>query len=432
MPGTIEPIENNAYRIRHLKVDAEIGDKEVAGFKPKLKLNRWDGECSLTVGFQECDEEEFELETDGLENITKIKWKVKSDDFELELEYEALDPREETLIVNSTEHKFLQCDEGGLELRIILGNKPLVNVIEFTFQTEGLVFHYQPPLHPNHPTWADRSGNGEPDCFRPENVVGSYAVYHATRTNMHRNSADAEKYKACKAFQIYYPYLIDADGWKVRAEDFVIANGVMRITLPQAFLDSAVYPVVVDPDWGNTGTGDSGLGPLPASMLHGTAFTSPAVAGMTGVSMSLYCHDVGDNIKMGIWVNANGGALIANGLTNPVAVPALLNWATANFIAAPNIAASTIYLLSFIGQTGSVRWRFDTGAGASHTDWTNSYAAPGNFDWDNTETELICIYVTYAAAPAGWTGTISGVIDPAAIMGVDVEDISHVKGVASS
>ncbi|GAI27798.1 unnamed protein product, partial [marine sediment metagenome] len=39
--------------------------------------------------------------------------------------------------------------------------------------------------------------------------------------------------------------------------------------------------------------------------------------------------------------------------------------------------------------------------------------------------------VGYATAPAaGWTGKISGVTNPAKIMGVDVANIAKVKGVA--
>jgi len=92
LPRKIEAIENGAYRIRHLKVDAEVGDSKVAGFKPKLKLKRWGGECFLDIDFaDETTEEEIEEETDGEGNITKVKWKIKTVDGELELEYHVAD-----------------------------------------------------------------------------------------------------------------------------------------------------------------------------------------------------------------------------------------------------------------------------------------------------------------------------------------------------
>ncbi|GAH88175.1 unnamed protein product, partial [marine sediment metagenome] len=40
------------------------------------------------------------------------------------------------------------------------------------------------------------------------------------------------------------------------------------------------------------------------------------------------------------------------------------------------------------------------------------------------------IYLNYPFVPAGWTGKISGVTNPAKIMGVPVANIAKVKGVA--
>ncbi|GAI15937.1 unnamed protein product, partial [marine sediment metagenome] len=160
----------------------------------------------------------------------------------------------------------------------VFKKKPKKLVWNFPIQTEGLLFYYQRSLHPDHPTWADKSGDGDPDHFRPENIVGSYAVYHATRTNMHSSPEDAEKYKAGKAFHLYYPYLEDADGWRVRAEDFRIENGLLKITLPQDFMNVAVYPVVVDPEfgWHVIGGADTRY---YASEMKGSLFTSPADTG---------------------------------------------------------------------------------------------------------------------------------------------------------
>ena len=266
MPGTIEAIENNAYRIKYLKVDAEVGNKEVSGFKPKLKLKRWEGECFLDIGFQECDEEELEEETDVEGNITKLKWKVKTADFELELEYEPVEPRIETVVVNGKEHKFLQNEEGSLEFRIVFGKKPLVNTFQFPIQTKGLRYAKQPSLHPNHPIW----NNG---AVCPENVVGSYAVYHATKKN--------NEYMTGKAFHIYRPKAIDSSANEVWC-DLNIENNVLTVTVPQSFLDSAVYPVVIDPDFGYTTTGSSwellaGFG--TTSVREGSAWTMPAGGG---------------------------------------------------------------------------------------------------------------------------------------------------------
>lgn len=46
------------------------------------------------------------------------------------------------------------------------------------------------------------------------------------------------------------------------------------------------------------------------------------------------------------------------------------------------------------------------------------------------ECTQVYVEVDYTPAPAGWTGKISGVTDPAKVMGVDVANIAKVKGVA--
>ena len=343
MVGSIEAIENGAYRIRHLKVDAEVGDSKVAGFKPKLKLNRWGGECFLDLDFKPdgLEEEEIEEETDAQGNITKVKWKIKTADDEMEFEFYPVEPREEIVVVNGKEHRLLQCDEGGLEWKPVFKKKPKKLIWSFPFQTEGLRFAVQPSLHPDHPMWNER-------MIRPENVVGSYAFYHATKKN--------NEYMTGKAFHLYYPYLIDADGWKVRAEGFNLSDGKMMITLPQQFMDEASYPVTVDPDFGFTN-----IGATPVLLAHfalgslrsGNAWNMPAGGGTVNY-IRMYVAGDGNPTDCKVFINQkdSGGAGTHGQIAGPVenlACATNLHWEEFTF-ADEELTGGIDYILNAIGD----------------------------------------------------------------------------------
>jgi hypothetical protein len=200
-------------------------------YPPKLKMYRWGRECSLTIWLDQNIlplniERLVSLEGDRLKYITEP----------VELHFYPLNPTS-------------QNELGGVEFEVVLKRKPSVNKLVFRIETENLKFYYQPPLTPQ------EIARG---CIRPENVVGSYAVYHASRTNMHRSQADAEKYKAGKAFHIYRPKATDSVGTQVWCDIHVDENKrTLIITIPQEFLDKAVYPVSVDPTFGYTTIGGS-------------------------------------------------------------------------------------------------------------------------------------------------------------------------------
>src|SRR3990167_7306272 len=66
-------------------------------------------------------------------------------------------------------------EDGGFEVEIVLKEKPATNVFDFAIDgAENLDFFFQPPL-----TQAEI----DEGASRPENVVGSYAVYHKTKAN---------------------------------------------------------------------------------------------------------------------------------------------------------------------------------------------------------------------------------------------------------
>lgn len=142
---------------------------------------------------------------------------------------------------------FIEPREASNEFDIdfILDAKPDTNV--FTYRIEGAEdfdFFYQPALT------EQEIANGD---GRPENVIGSYAVYHKEKAN-HR--VGSTNYATGKVMHIYRPKAIDANGNEMWAA-LSYADGVLSVTVPEKFLDAAVYPVIVDPTFGYTSIGAS-------------------------------------------------------------------------------------------------------------------------------------------------------------------------------
>lgn len=223
-------IENNALK-RDVKenpkdrITVEIGDSKQPDFKPQAKIMRWDNEVNFSLRAEEHPEAEIKTEGRKIRYVTP----------EYEIHTYELDPGDIG-------------EDGGLEFEWVLPQKPSSNVLRATIQTKELNFFYQPAL-----TQEEIDEGAE----RPENVVGSYAVYHKTKGGMNR--ADGMEYKVGKAFHIYRPFAHDANGNGVWCDlQIDEEKEELTVTVPQEFLDDAVYPVVVDPTFGYTSGGGDG------------------------------------------------------------------------------------------------------------------------------------------------------------------------------
>lgn len=146
------------------------------------------------------------------------------------------------------------------QFNITLSRLVAISSISIAIETANLVFYYQPPLNQEligkeYEGWKINETHAFDDKgflrnYRPLNVVGSYAVYSTTKWG--------NQYKTGKLFHIYRPLLIDAKG-KTSWATLNITKTALTITLPQTFLDSATYPVTVDPTFGRTTQGGSSV-----------------------------------------------------------------------------------------------------------------------------------------------------------------------------
>jgi hypothetical protein len=169
------PAIKNKYQLRRATlvydkgdpngVVMEVGNPTASSLWPELKLSRW-GEVSLKVKPED-------LSGASLNSLT------------LRLEGETIQ-----LGTPQVEYVFYDdpaaSKEGGYGFDVILKSKPVSNVFSFAIETENLDFFYQPPLNqethkPNVISCTETQcfdEDGKVVTSRPENVVGSYAVYY--------------------------------------------------------------------------------------------------------------------------------------------------------------------------------------------------------------------------------------------------------------
>ena len=144
-------VTNTEYKIELTKDDVPCAIKigsTTEKFVPNINASKWNGECWLNINHPDVV---------GLETET-----IKDDKIEL--------------IVGDNTHRYYVDKNGHLEYEIVLAKKPLTNTIELALDfPKGLSFFYQSALT------QEEIDNG---YLRPDNVIGSYAVYWNKKNNM--------------------------------------------------------------------------------------------------------------------------------------------------------------------------------------------------------------------------------------------------------
>jgi len=318
----------------------EIGDAKQEVFYPQAKIKSWDNEANFSVRFDEDIKDSSFIIVDNVVEWTKDDKKIRL--------YEVDIP---------------EAEEGGFEFEITLDAKPKSDILNFTIETKLFSFHYQPEL-----TEEEIEDGSE----RPENIVGSYAVYHTSKRD--------NKYKTGKAFHIYRPWVEDDKGERVWCDlDINEGNKLLTITMPQKFLDTAVYPIVVDPTFGHTGIGATQYA-FSGNGYDGGKYTLSALgagetADVSSVTGYVYTTSSTSNIK-GCLHNDNSPTYSLIAVAGPEAVDTTQTWITSSFSPEENITNGN-YCLGMVTEGWSTQCRYDSVAGQTGLrDFSNSYADP--------------------------------------------------------
>ena len=378
------------------RIEVEIGDsKDSSEFFPQAKIMRWDNEVNFSIRYKE-DETISEKVVDTVDD--KFVW--EKDD-------------KAVYIYDKTEVG----EDGGLEFEVVFNKKPQNNVVEFTIETKGLDFLYQPEISDEEAqrlvdALADKEEITLEEAkrrIRPENVVGSYAVYHKEKAG---NYTDKE-YKTGKFCHIYRPKLIDADGKEIWGEIHIdTEEKQLAITVDPTFLETAKYPVIVDPTLGYTSEGGSDANLINTNENRMSRYTMPSGASVS--KGTAFWHSDGSTssyLKAVLWL-VSDGTVATNGVgaANSTSSSSYVE-VDSTFSTAPTVSNVDYWIGVVNGTGGSVSYlAYDSGWTSNYGayDVLNSYSSPETLGDPiplQTNDYRFSIYVTYttggSAGPAG-------------------------------
>jgi hypothetical protein len=415
------------------EINTIIGDDKQTDFFPQIKLQRWSNETNFSVRL--IDNEI------GEEKVSTLKDKIKWSKGNIDIDF-----------YDYTE------GEGGYKMVWWLKEKPATNKVKFSIQSKGLKFCYQPRMDAgrvaeekaiadNYPIdWSDtefikryynpndrKEGfteteeidkDGNVVASKPENVVGSYAVYHSTKGGMVDSNGKA--YATGKAFHIYRPKIIDAEGneaWGI----LKIENGIYEVEIPQEFLDTCKFPIFANDTFGYTSVGGSET--TDAGSVRGSLFTSPSNVD-TADNINAYIKEYGEYIELkGLIILHSDGNVITNGVGGEVSIGSSYDWITSTFATSPSLSGNTDYVLAEIDNafSGYIYIKYDTGAtnqGHRNYDFTGGYTNPTGFSENLTHnTDKYSIYATYTASSSDPEPNVNDQLNITEDTTVELEDL---------
>jgi hypothetical protein len=365
-------IENNTFsRIAKPdwcdKLDVEVGDAKQPEFYPQVKVKRWDNEVNFSVRLM--DDETDEPVIGSLED--KVTW----DKLKKSIKFYELPETEDH-------------PEGGYEFEITLKEKPVSNVVRFTMQTKGLEFLYQPAL---------TEQELKDELFRPDNVVGSYAVYYKDCPN---NYVGKKLYKTGKAFHIYRPKIQDANGNTVWGEINVDEkNGLLTVTIPQEFLEAAAYPIT---HAAGLTIGFSSVGATRYTVSNGSA---RSISTVTFAPVSGTLTNITVNLQKGVSGTSSRTSLhdssyqIVTPISGIISNPTSQSWLDFPISSGPTLSANSQYWITTLFGTASFYcyvWYDDMGSGVYSKECTATFSTiPTDISSGTNSAYKFSMYATY-------------------------------------
>jgi len=362
----------------------QIGDAtDTTKFKPSMQFNRWGKERFLKLSYDGAP---------GLDNLSQDKLKYVTLSLDLSWYYK------EPEIKHHEGCAFRLGD--SVEFDITLKSKPASNKISFAVDQDGLIFHFQKYNK-------DITGELKPFVIRPPWVEGSYAVYHDSKKN--------NKYKTGKAFHIYRPLAKDADG-KEQWCDFsadLRQTGMLTIVVPQTFLDTAKYPITIDPEVGYHTNGSS------STSLEGYSIATEDTTGVgeSGTIISGHWYGYANaatlaNWYVAVWASGDPAALIdaSDGENAPEDVAP--DWRQATWgTPVGTLLAETAYSIGGCtpGGVGTPYSYYDDDNDGATGHYTSAGPPPPNpVDWTSHDWKH-CFYVEFGG------GAVNVTVEPGVI-----------------
>lgn len=207
------------------RIDVEIGDSKQAEFFPQVKVSRFDNEANIPFRLLQTEQT-----TDVRRLAEKVRWRTEK----MFADFHEVDAQD-------------GLPEGGTEFNITHLVKPDRPYLDFSLNPKDVVFYRQDALT------AEQKAFG---LVQNEEKIGSYTAYFATpRTNY----VDGKLYKTGKIGEFSPSLVTDAKG-RTAWTSLKIKDGILRVSLPQDFIDQAEYPLAhaAGLTFGYTTAGSSG------------------------------------------------------------------------------------------------------------------------------------------------------------------------------
>lgn len=281
-------------------------------------------------------------------------------------------------------------EDGGFEVEVVLEGKPASNVFEFQLTNyNNFNFFYQPEL-----TQVEISRGHT----RPENVVGSYAVYHKAKKD---HIVGQTNYATGKAFHIYRPKAIDANGVEQWAE-LSYKNGVLSVTVPESFLDSAAYPVRVDPTFGYTTAGGSTGG--FNGVRTGVAASPTSSGTVDKISAYVGTWTAGRKMKAALYSGNTSAASLLSPQSAEVTSGTANAWNDFTFSGGPSVTSGSNYTMVGWGDAATLQSRYDAVGGTTYFEAATTYGAwPDPAGTGHGAGYQFSVYTTYSTASLTFT-----------------------------
>lgn len=396
---TLNKLNDTTFRgeISSKDLVLEVGDEKQVDFKPRFKLKKWDNEVNFSVGVIE----DIGVRSSFTKEGEKIVWSQGN---------------EEAHFYPKEISKGL--DEGGFEFEVILKEKPVSNIVELSIQTKELDFFYQPFL-------TEEELLANPGDSRPENVEGSYAVYHKSKQGDY-SKMGGKNYQTGKAFHIYRPKIVDADGkWAWGKLSIDVEKERLYIEIPQSILDNGTYPLIVDPTFGYSTAGTSGLSSIADTngkgiqfqFMVGSAYSLTEAGSVSAVSVGL---KLSANFATTVYYTAciyreDGNGANSHSLISSAEGSGILS-TTVTFYNIPlsTSLAADDYILSAVGNSEQLENRaiqiaYDSATGVNYYQDTSDTDYIPDDPWNKTENgtnRKYSIYATYTAEESGTEYTL--------------------------
>lgn len=374
---------SDSFDVRSTSFETDGGVKiEMMKEKPEIRIKKWDGEVDVSISYDKVYGKAKKLFFSD-----RVEWKDEKE------EVHAYPIKAKTGLEN-----------GGFEIEVVLNEKPSTNRFDFSINGyQNLDFFYQASLDKERKDALKPNTDHctETECFdkngkllnrRPESVIGSYAVYYSKKNY----NPGGPNYGTGKVFHIYRPKAIDSQGKEQWAELYY-SDGVLSVVVPQFFLDSATYPVIVDPTIGYNVAGASE--DQQGSCINSYRFSASLNGNANPGTIYAYGRYTGSSQTFAAAAYASNGGTVLNQprLSNEASLTMLNSSQWVNGpITWSNIALGTDYFLAIAGdgELGSFFLNYDT-------------SAPGYNDG-----EYVCTGGGYSphTTPTTWFGSNEGTV----------------------